>query len=289
MDKKVFCIIGGDLRNVKLAEHLIKDGHVVKIFGFHDIEIDPNAIEANSLSHALEEVDVVIGPTPCSSDGETLNCVYFSTKIYLREVFSLMNSKQVFVAGLINEKVKNCAKYYDLVTADILEREEMSILNAIPTVEGAIQIAMEELPITLYHSNALVLGYGRIGKVLSKMLRGLGAKVCVEARKHSDMAWIRTYGYEAIHLNELDEHLGNFDVIFNTIPAIVLDEKQLLRIKKDCLLIDLASKPGGINFQKANEMGFKSIWALSLPGKVAPVTAAEFIKETIYNILNEII
>ena len=147
---------------------------------------------------------------------------------------------------------------------------------------------MEEMPITLHSSNVLILGFGRIGKILAKMVHGLGAKVYVEARKCEGIAWIESYGYNSIHINDIYDYLNRFDLIFNTIPHIVLDTRELEKIRKDCLLIDLASKPGGINFQKAKELGRKSIWALSLPGKVAPVTAAKFIKSTVLNILNEL-
>ncbi|MGE5328655.1 MAG: NAD(P)-dependent oxidoreductase, partial [Deltaproteobacteria bacterium] len=165
--------------------------------------------------------------------------------------------------------------------------EEMSVLNAIPTAEGAIQLALEEMPITLHDSKALVLGYGRIGKVLSKMLHGIGAKVYVAARKYSDLAWIEANGYTPIRMSDFSVWLNEFDVIFNTVPHVILDAKELQNIKMNALIVDLASKPGGINFEKAKEIGLKAIWALSLPGKVAPVTAAKYIKDTIYNIISE--
>ncbi len=160
--------------------------------------------------------------------------------------------------------------------------------NAIPTAEGAIQIAMEEMPITLHNSNALVLGYGRIGKTLAKMLQGIGANVYVEARKYADVAWIRSYGYKAVSLSELTQTVKDMNVIFNTIPFVVLDNDILKMLNPECLIIDLASKPGGVDFDKAKEIGLKAIWALSLPGKVAPVTAAEFIKDTVFNIIEEL-
>ena len=144
------------------------------------------------------------------------------------------------------------------------------------------------MPITLHDCKALILGFGRIGKILAKMLQGLGVKVFVEARKYSDIAWIKSYGYKPVYINELGDYLGKMDVIFNTIPHIVLDANMLGKLKNDCLIIDLASKPGGVDFERAKGMGIKVIWALSLPGKVAPITAAKFIKETIYNILEEL-
>ena len=147
---------------------------------------------------------------------------------------------------------------------------------------------MEETPVTLHDSRMLVLGFGRIGKILARKLDGIGAKVSVEARKYADIAWIKSYGYEPVYINELGGHLGKMDVIFNTIPHRILDANLLEKLKRDCLVIDLASKPGGVDFDRAKAMGIKVIWALSLPGKVAPVTAAKFIKETVYNIIEEL-
>ena len=163
--------------------------------------------------------------------------------------------------------------------------EELIVLNSIPTAEGAIQIAMEKSLITLHNSKCLVLGFGRIGKILAKMLLGIGAQVYCEARKEQDIAWIKSYGYNAIHLNDLDNNLGNFDFIFNTIPYLILDKSRLSLIKSECLLIDLASKPGGIDFEEAEKLKLQTDWALALPGKVAPKTAAGYIYEIIKNIV----
>ena len=130
---------------------------------------------------------------------------------------------------------------------------------------------MEETIKTLHSSNVLVLGYGRVGKILANMLKGLGANVYCEARKNVDLAWIKAYGYEPVTLRSLNENLNKFDIIMNTIPALILTEKELKYLKKDCLLIDLASNPGGIDREAAKKQGIKTIWALSLPGKVAPL------------------
>lgn len=171
---------------------------------------------------------------------------------------------------------------------DILKREELSVLNAVSTAEGAIKIAIEETSKNLHGSNILVLGFGRIGKVLSHMLSGIGARVACEARKCSDLAWIKAYGYDSIPLTELKENLNKFDVIINTIPYMVLDRETLGEVRKETLVIDLASNPGGVDKMAIKEKQIKFVWALSLPGKIAPVTSAEFIKETLYNVVKEI-
>ena len=118
-------------------------------------------------------------------------------------------------------------------------------------------------------------------------MAGLAVKVTCAARKDEDLAWIQAYGHKATNINKLGENLKQFDVIINTVPHMILSEEKLKYVKKDCLLIDLASNPGGIDKKAVKEQKLKFVWALSLPGKVAPTTSAEFIKETIYNILKE--
>ncbi len=288
MTKKRFTVLGGDLRSIKLANLIAADGNKVDIYGFKNAGFELGMVESPKLELAIKESDVVIGPLPCSNDNEYLNAPFCPDKIDIKDIFKTMTKNQLFIAGRISEKILHAASVYSVYSVDLLEREEMAVLNAIPTAEGAIQIAMEEMPVTLHDSNAMILGFGRIGKILAKMLYGLGCTVYVEARKYSDLAWIKGYGYEPVHLTEIGQKLDSMDVVFNTIPHVVLDGNMLGKVKKDSLIIDLASKPGGVDFEKAKEQGVKTIWALSLPGKVAPVTAAEFIKDTVYNIINEL-
>ncbi len=288
MKNKIFTVIGGDLRSVKLANQLMADGNTVYIYGFNNAGFEMGMNESKELEEAIIKSEVVIGPIPCSNDNETINAPFHSEKIHINEVFKIMSKNQLFIAGRIGEKIAHLAEIYNVYTIDLLDREEMAVLNAIPTAEGAIQIAMEEIPITLHDCNSLILGFGRIGKILGKMLHGIGSNVFIEARKYSDMAWIKSYGFSAVFINELNSCLSDMDVIFNTIPYMILDTNALSKLKSDCLIIDLASKPGGVDFEKAKSMGIKAIWALSLPGKVAPVTAAKFIKETINNIICEL-
>lgn len=291
MGEKVFSIIGGDLRNLNLANFLKEDGNNVKLFGFGDkLENDAkhNIIRCENLDAAIFDSDYIIGPLPCSNDDETLNTPFHNEKIYINEIFKKMTRNQIFIAGRLSSKIKQLKELYNVCMIDMFEREDIAVLNAMPTAEGAIQIAMEEMSVTLHGCNSLVLGYGRIGKILSGKLKALNSNVYVAARKYHDIAWIKSYGYNPIFVNELEKYIPNNDVIFNTVPCLILDEKLLQNVNKSCVLIDLASKPGGIDMVKADELGLKVKWALSLPGKVAPVTAAEIIKDTINNIITEL-
>jgi len=285
---KKYTFIGGDLRNLKLAESIHDDGNQVNIYGFSQSNFETKLVENHNLNEAIDDSDIVIGPLPCSTDGETFNAPFHSEKIHINEVFKIMKKNQLFIAGILNDKILNLAKAYNVYAIDIYNREEIVVLNAIPTAEGAIQIAMEELPVTLNGSKVMVIGYGRVGKVLARMLSALGADVYAVVRKYSDIAWIKAYGQKPVHFNEFKKYLGEMVVIFNTVPAKVLDSSALECVGRNCLIIDLASKPGGVDFERAKELGLKVIWALSLPGKVAPVTAANFMKQTIYNIIEEL-
>lgn len=280
-----YAIIGGDLRSVELASSISADGNKVSVFGLQKAEFDKCIEKSTALENTIKESDIIIGPIPFSNDNETIITSYNDEKIYINDVFKCITGNKLFFAGKIEEKILHLAKSYGMNVVDILEREEMAVLNAIPTAEGAIQIAMKELPITIHGSDVLVLGFGRVGKMLSKMLKGIGARVYTAARKYEDMAWMKGYGYHPVHIREIEEQVSKMDIIFNTIPHLIVKEKILKRLKYNCLLIDLASKPGGIDIKAASKMNIKTIWALSLPGKAAPATAADIIKQTIYNVL----
>lgn len=145
---------------------------------------------------------------------------------------------------------------------------------------------MKQHPGTINSSNCLVAGYGRIGKILAASLKALGANVTVAARKKSDLAWISASGYKAIDINKLKSDTS-LDLVFNTVPSMIFDAHTLKHLCEDSIVIDLASKPGGVDFDAAKRMGIEAIHALSLPGKVAPKRAGEIIKDTIYNMLEE--
>lgn len=279
-------IIGGDRRSVELAKQLVKDGKLVKSYAL-GVSIE-GVIESATLESAVEDVDIVVGGIPVSRDGISLNCDYCNINITFSHLFGHMTEKQVFIGGAIKDSIKEIADKHHIQVYDLLKREDMAILNAIPSAEGAVMVAMQNSEITLSESKVLILGYGRISKVLAKMLKGFESKIHIAARKDEDLAWIRTNGYKAIEFRRIEKNLNDFDFIFNTVPQTVLGYNELKEIRKSCVIVDLASPPGGIDFDKAKELGLNVEWALSLPGKVAPVTSASYIKDTIDKILEKI-
>ena len=166
---------------------------------------------------------------------------------------------------------------------DFFLLEELAVATAAATAEGAVQTAMEHLDRTLLGMDCLVLGFGRIGKLLSHRLHGLGARVTATARRPEDLAWIRAYGYRALETGKLDGRLSAFGAVFNTIPSPVLGASLLSQLPGDCLLMDLASVRG----IEAAENGPEILWARSLPGRLTPRSAAAAIRDAVYYILLE--
>lgn len=275
-------IIGGDLRIAKLAEMLSNETEI-NTFGFENYNFfKKNIIKCSQIKKTVQDCNVVISGIPFSKDGIFVSATYNDKKILITELFENLKGKTL-IAGAIKPKIKDLANRNNVDIIDLMENEPFTILNVIPTVEGAIQIAMENTDFTINSSNCLVLGFGRVGKALCKNLKFLGANVSAVARKDQDLAWIKLFGYNDIYLNDLSDALKNkYDIIFNTIPAVVLKEKELLTLKEtnqNCIIIELASNPGGVDLKKAEDYNIKVIYAQGLPGKVAPYTAAKYIKE----------
>lgn len=286
--QKSFAVIGGDMRQIFLANSLADDNMSVTAYGFDEGTQHLRVKPSLSLADAIKNAGIIILPLPALSEAGIINTPFFSGKIEACELLESMNKNQILLGGKIETSLKTLADIHNVYSVDYFLREELTVLNAIPTAEGGISIALSEMPTTLCGSRCLVTGFGRIGKVLAKMLDGIGAKVCVAARKPEAFAWVDVYGYEKCRTNEIEKRAGSFDVIFNTVPARLFDERTLKNVRSDCLIIDLASKPGGVDFEAAKNLGVKVIWALSLPGRVAPISAGVIIKQTILNICTEL-
>ena len=272
---------GGDLRTVKLAELYAKEGRSVYVYAqekyYEASRKNDNIDMCKNLKESIDKSEVIVSSIPLSRDKENVNTTYSDIKINLKELQSMLTDK-IFVAGNIptyyyeNKSIKNI---------DLLQNEELTILNAIPTVEGTIKIAIEETECTIHESNVLIYGYGRIGKMLCKKFQALGANVYCVARKEADLAWIREERCFPLKYEEIAKYAGSIDIIINTVPVLVVKEEIIKELKKECVIIDIASKPGGIDENVTKKYNIKHIVALGIPGKIAPLTAAKYIKKQI--------
>ena len=281
-----FSVIGGDLRSVKLAQLLQKDRNTVIVNSMEKNEEIISNLKINlesDIKIAIEKSDIIIAPTPFSKNGEDLFTVFSDKKIKISDLYGNYSDKIFFGGNISQEVFDNLSVSYKKVY-DLMKVESLTILNTIATAEGAIDTIIQNTNTIIHGSNILILGFGRVAKTLAYKLKALDANITCAARKEADLAWIKTYGYNVLNINFIKDELKRFDVIVNTVPHVILGEEELKNVKNNVLLVDLASKPGGIDFKVADMLSIKYVWALALPGKIAALSSAEFIKEYIYTL-----
>lgn len=289
-------VLGGDMRQLSVTKALSEEGITVEMWGIDKVFCQNTTIAlCEDWGETISGCSVLVLPLPVSGDGVRVHCPLLSdaASVKLSKVLDLVPRNTLILGGKFNPAIKQMLVDKGLRHIDYFLREELQIKNAIPTAEGAIALAMNELPITLSGANTAVIGYGRIGKVLASKLKLLNANVTVAARKNSDLAFAQSCGMNPLPIvvkdgkNSLEVLCDGYDVIFNTVPAWILDASVVEKLSADTLIIDLASAPGGIDLHAAKARGLKVIWALSLPGKNSPFTAGKIIAQTIMQILKE--
>ena len=269
--KKRIVFAGGDKRQVYAARKLVKYGYEVYLAGLDNTETEIPAMEN------FYDADIIVLPVTGLKDGFIPS--HYSDKELKIDVDKL-RGKQVFMgkAQTLNA--------HEAVVFDLLKSEYFAQANALPSAEGAVMVALQNYEGTVKGARCLVIGYGRIGKVLSQILRALGARVSVATRSKKKAEIIESDGNTPIDTLKLTS-LRGYDIVFNTADALVLDSGVLRNSDSSTLIIDLASVPGGVDFKTADKLGFKAVHALGLPGRYSPRTAGEIISDTILKVLKE--
>lgn len=273
-----FIIIGGDSRQKYMAEYLISLGFDVSVYDSSQKNIN--------LKNEIKQKDAVILPLPLTKDDKTI----YSTipiKENIDDIISYIKPEQPVFAGMISKGAESKIKRKNICIYDYFKREEVTVMNTVPTVQGIIKTIIENIDYTIFSSNCAVFGYGRVSKITADTLSSLGANVTVCARKYGDIALSKTRGYTGCFIEEFHINANKFDIIINTVPSVIIDRKILNNVRKDCLIIDVASAPFGVDFSAAYELGIKAVQCPSLPGKVAPKSAGRIIADGILNIIRE--
>lgn len=285
-DIKSFGIIGGDKRQLFLAKAIYDSGYAVMLGGFDRLWSTGNLV-LGDIKAVAAKCDVMILPVPSVRADGSINTPFSDECTVLDdELIGILIKKPVFIA-MKDKFLKAYPQFEKAEIFDYAAKDEFAILNALPTAEGAVEVAMNKFEGTIAGSRCLITGYGRIGKVLAEMLKNLKAEVTVSARKPSDMAFAQAFGYDEINTNKMSD-VRNFDLVFNTVPSMIFDRELLLNTDKNTIIIDLASLPGGVDFEAAHILGIDAVRALALPGKCAPKTAGEIIKKTVFNTIEEV-
>ena len=268
-------ILGGDKRELELYSYLKKMGAQVLLIGFDAFENDTLSEPYYNISKSIKVSQVIITPLTGIESNGTIYAPYSRhyINIFDAAILKSFTAGSILIAGYLDDTVKKRLKKQNLITCETREMDEISILNAVPTAEGAIQYAMEQSEITIHNSASFVLGYGRCGKVLATTLQALGAQVTVLVRRPEILAWVEVYKMKPLMLNDLPKYISKADFIFNTIPFPILTGDILCHVKKDSLIIEIASYPGGIDMEAAKRLNIHTCVLPGLPGKIAPKTA----------------
>lgn len=278
--KQQILFLGGDNRQKYVKEFIsssdiVNSNYQIEDQIFTSIEYESDILELVKHSHIL----IAPIPLPKTHTEIILPCI----TIPFQKIIENLNENTIVFAGGLSNELTQLMYLKKIIYFDCLKNESVQIKNAIATAEGTIMKAIEKSNINIHSSNCLVTGFGKCGKVLADMLSGLKANVTVCARSDKNLSEALVNGYKGVPLNNLHMCINEYDFIFNTIPALVINDTAINNISPDTVIIDIASVPGGINFEYAKNKGLSLIHYLSIPGKVAPKTSGHILGEYILN------
>jgi dipicolinate synthase subunit A len=272
-------VIGGDARQLEVVRKLTELDAKLLLVGFEQLDhAFTGAVKEKMEDINFKELDSVILPVRGTDSDGKVETIFSSEEVVLTEEM-IKNTPEhcTFYAGISNDYLDEIFKKVDRKLVLLFERDDVAIYNSIPTVEGAIMMAIQHTDFTIHGSNVAVLGLGRVGMSVARSFQALGAKVKVGARKSEDIARISEMALAPFHLNDLAAEMKNVDICINTIPFPIITAKVIANMPVHTLIIDLASKPGGTDFRYAEKRGIKALLAPSLPGIVAPKTAGQIL------------
>lgn len=269
-------LLGGDARTAYMLPYFLEKGYRVICYGTKSLsEENENVIvHANTLNEAVGRSHVLVGGIPFVK-GDKLFFEQEKQDTDLEELYKCMRKGQRIFGGVIPKEFTDACTEREISCYDFMKDEPLAVFNAVATAEGAILEALKNKNTNIHGSKTLVLGYGRCGRVLAEKLKGLGAKVTVCSRCEVELAAAESFGFHTLPLNDLKENIQRYEYIFNTIPAVLLHRDMLKRMRRDALLIDIASGEGGVDYVSAEQLGINSLHALGLPGKYAPKISAK--------------
>ncbi len=271
-------ILGGDRRLIYTANRFFEEGFRIQCFGLPDVPLQ--AFKCHTLEKALSGADAVLLPVPMSRDQKTLFAPALKEPLLIKDLFRSIPSTLPIFAG-------STSSFQDSRLIDYAARPDFASMGAIPTAEGALLLAIEHLPCTVNQMPVGIVGFGKVGKAAASLFRAAGASVTVFARRDEVCTVASQLGYSAASIAELPEYAGDFRCLINTVPALVIDDHVLCRMKQYALILELASAPYGVDFKIAEQLGIKVVLAGGLPGKYSPESSGEAVFQVVYHLLKE--
>lgn len=266
-------MVGGDARELEILRLLLRAGVSVRAYELPaEAETILGSPQAATVEEASVGADVLLGPIPLMGADDSVYAPAAPHKVFItKEALRGLEPDGLVIIGKASPGLKRLADEVGIRVREYEHDDELMILRAAAVAEGAVRIAIEHTAITLHGASVLLVGFGRIGTTLGRMLYDLRARCRVAARNPVHLARAQDLGLEPIPLERMDDVLPGTDVIFNTVPARLLDGGRLKRLPAHALVIDVAAPPGGVDLDEAKRLGLKAIWARGLGGR-APIT-----------------
>lgn len=274
-----FLLLGGDSRQLYLNQMLNKNGFQTTL---HHSSGDP----LFSMDEAIKNSDVILCPIPFTRDKINLFSVNGMEDLGIGNLLSLLTSDHTLFGGSIPAYVKEYAKENGIACFDYMDMEEVTVKNTIATAEGTIAEAIRLSPGCLHKSRCLVTGFGRCARTLALKLKGLDADVTIAGRNETQLVVAASMGFQTRSFGELSSDMGDYQFIFNTIPALILGKDLISSMDPDVTIIDIASAPGGVDFDYCKQQNIRARLCPGLPGIYAPQSSAEILFEAIVKYLS---
>lgn len=291
LTEKHVVFLGGDARQLEVIKSIVQMNAKVTLIGFDNLRSPLSGTAQRELSvDVFKSADIVILPIVGTDEQGHITSAFTSKPLVLSEIHvAALPEHCMIFSGIARAYLKNLCEKHQVRLFELMERDDVAIYNSIPTVEGALMMAIQHTDITIHDSVTIVLGLGRVGLSLARVLHAIGAKVRVGVRNTDDMARAFEMGLTPFYIQALADQVKDADLIFNTVPALIIDDTIIAKVPYDVVIIDLASKPGGVDFEYAEKRGIKAILAPSLPGIVAPKTAGSILAKAMIRIMTDML
>lgn len=279
-------IFYGDQRQVYMALSLLEEGYHIYTCRLSAAIEHENCIALHSLDELFGQCKLLIGPVPLIR-GSAASASASAPELSISNLSALLTKDHFLIAGMIPPDLEEICKAKEIPYYDLMKNERIAILNAIATAEGTIMEAIQNSERNLHGSRCLVTGYGRCARVLAGKLKGMDAKVTIAARSEEALAYAEAAGLIAIPISNMMHLLPTYDFIFNTVPSLLFDKSRLALVRPDVTMLDIASAPGGIDYNYAAQKKLKARLYPGLPGKVSPKASADILVNEILALMKE--
>ncbi|HTG69669.1 MAG TPA: dipicolinate synthase subunit DpsA [Candidatus Udaeobacter sp.] len=282
-------LLGGDARQLEVIRKLTELDATVTVSGFDGLHSSlDGAVQAEFEEQLFEGVDALLLPAVGTDDQGLIHAVFSDREMQLTDShFAKLPKHCTVYTGMAKPYLRQLCEQHTLSLIELFDRDDVAIYNSIPTAEGALMMAIQNTDITIHGASSMVLGFGRTGFTMARTLQGLGSKVKVGVRRSEQFARASEMGFEPFYISGLLQHVSNIDLLFNTIPTMIVTAQIIANLPSRAVIIDLASKPGGTDFRFAEKRGIKAMLAPGLPGIVAPKTAGRIMADCLSQLILE--